>query len=117
MGTLGKSDNDRMRLRFDGTPKLYQTFKEAMIKRADAEGYPWALAGENVICSIFQAANAKVAKSKSAGAGSTRSSTGMISLDITTYDGESQGSTRNALRRPRKVRCHPEGTRRYARAP
>ena len=26
-----------------------------MIKRADAEGYPWALAGENVICSIFQA--------------------------------------------------------------
>ena len=39
------------------------------------------MAGGNAICAIFQAANAKVAKSKSA---STRS--GTISLDISTYD-------------------------------
>jgi hypothetical protein len=38
MGTLGKSD-DKMRLRFDGTPKSSQTFKEAMIKWADSEGF------------------------------------------------------------------------------
>jgi hypothetical protein len=30
-----------------------------MIKRADAEGYSWALAGGNAIYASFQAANAK----------------------------------------------------------
>ena len=139
MGTLGKSDNDKMCLRFGGTPKWYQTFKEAMIKRADTEGCPWAFAGGNAICSIFQAANAKVAKSKSAGAGSTRSSTGRISLNITTYDKKEiksefekasvmvsvtlsvRKNRKEALLThfadPEKARRHRGGTRRHERAP
>ena len=64
MGTLGKVVKDKPRLRFDGTPKTYQKFKEDVIKWTDAEGIPWALAAGNTICAVFQAANAKAAKSR-----------------------------------------------------
>jgi hypothetical protein len=66
-----------MSFRFDGTAKSYPDFKEAMIKWADREEFPWMIRGGNVICAIYQAANAKAAKG-------TRSngSTGTISLDI-----------------------------------
>ena len=63
MGTLGKSNNDKMSFRFDdGTAKTYPAFKEAMIKWADEEGFPWMIEGGNAIFAIFQAANAKAAK-------------------------------------------------------
>jgi hypothetical protein len=81
MGTLGKSDNDKMSLRFDGTPKTYPTCKEVMIKWADGEGFPWMIEGRNAICCIFQAANAKAAKGTR-----SSSSTGTISMDIKAYD-------------------------------
>ena len=50
MGTLGKpvkSGSDKTCLSFDASPKGYQIFKEAVIKRADAEGCPWAVTGGN----------------------------------------------------------------------
>ena len=58
MGTLGKSDNNKMSFRFDGTAKSFPAFKEAMIKWAEKE-FPWMIRGGNVICAIYQAANAK----------------------------------------------------------
>ena len=58
-----------------------------MIKVADAEGYPWAVAAGNAICDIFQKANAKATTSKSTGAKSSKP-TGTILLDISTYDVE-----------------------------
>ena len=82
MGTLGKpakSDRDKTRLSFDATPKDYPTFKQAVIKLADAEGCPWAVTGGNAICGIFQAANAKLALKATKKAGAK------ISLDIATY--------------------------------
>ena len=82
MGTLGKPakpDRDKTRLSFDATPKDYPTFKQAVIKLADAEGCPWAVTGGNAICGIFQAANAKLALKATKKAGAK------ISLDIATY--------------------------------
>ena len=82
MGTLGKSNNDKMSFRFDdGTAKTYPAFKEAMIKWADEEGFPWMIEGGNAIFAIFQAANAKAVKGTR-----SSSSTGTISLDIKAYD-------------------------------
>ena len=86
MGTLGKSDNNKTGLRFDGTPKSYPAFKEAVIAKSDAEGYAWAINGGNVICAIFQAANAKAAKKKAAATPKKTSASNTISLNIETYD-------------------------------
>ena len=84
MGTLGKSDNNKTGLRFDGTAKAYLAFKEAVIAKSDAEGYAWAINGGNVICAIFQAANAKAAKKKAAATPKKTSASNTISLNIET---------------------------------
>ena len=86
MGTLGKSDNNKTGLRFDGTSKSYPAFKEAVIAKSDAEGYAWAINGGNVICAIFQAANAKAAKKKATATPKKTSASNTISLNIETYD-------------------------------
>ena len=78
MGTLGKADINKMSFRFDGTAKTYLAFKEAMIKWADSQEFPWMIRGGSVICAMFQAANAKQAK------GARK--TGTISLDVKAYD-------------------------------
>ena len=78
MGTLGKADINKMSFRFDGAAKSYLAFKEAMIKWADSQEFPWMIRGGSVICAMFQAANAKQAK------GARK--TGTISLDVKAYD-------------------------------
>ena len=86
-GTLCKLDKNKML--FDRTPKTYRkSFKEAVIKRAYAEGF-------NCICAIFQAANATAARAKSM---NTRSSKGIISLDISSYDGDRTKADKGRLR-------------------
>ena len=81
MGTL---EPPPAKIKFDGTPKAWPTFKEAMLKRADSpsEGYVYMLEGGHGICAIFQAASAAAAK-KAVGAPATRSD---FSLDITKYE-------------------------------
>ena len=75
MGTLEQAT---AKLKFDGTPKAWPAFKEAMLKMADAQGFVYMLEGRHGLCAIFQAANAAAAKKKS-------STKGTISLDITSY--------------------------------
>ena len=81
MGTL---EPPPAKIKFDGTPKAWPTFKEAMLKRADSpsEGYVYMLEGGHGLCAIFQAASATAAK-KAVGAPATRSD---FSLDITKYE-------------------------------
>ena len=74
MGTL---EPPPAKIKFDGTPKSWPTFKEAMLKRADSEGYVYMLEGGHGLCAIFQAASAAAAK-KANGDGTK----GTISLDI-----------------------------------
>ena len=81
MGTL----EPPAKIKFDGTPKSWPTFKEAMLKKADSDGYVYMLEGGHGLCAIFQAASATAAK-KASGAVATRSDAkGTISLNITTY--------------------------------
>jgi uncharacterized protein YjgD (DUF1641 family) len=77
MGTLGKADINQMCFFFDGTAKSYPAFKEAMIKWADSQEFPWMIRGGNVICAMFQEANAQAAKSTG-----SSSSMGTIWMDI-----------------------------------
>ena len=79
MGTL---EPPTAKIKFDGTPKSWPTFKEAMLKRADSEGYVYMLEGGHGLCAIFQAANAAAAKKAAA------RTKGTISLDITKYKDE-----------------------------
>ena len=57
MGTL---EPPPAKIKFDGTPKAWPTFKEAMLKRADSpsEGYVYMLEGGHGLCAIFQSASA-----------------------------------------------------------
>ena len=49
------------KIKFDGTPKAWPAFKEAMLKMADAQGFVYMLEGghgcDNGLCAIFQAAS------------------------------------------------------------
>ena len=76
MGTL---EQPTAKIKFDGTPKSWPAFKEAMLKLADAQGFVFMLEGGHGLCAIFQAASAAAAKKAK---GDTK---GTISLDITTY--------------------------------
>ena len=72
MGTLAKMD-----AKFDGTPKSWDKFKEAMLKWADTENITYMLEDGHGLCAIFQAASAAAAK-KAVG----DVTKGTISLDI-----------------------------------
>ena len=74
MGTLEKPT---AKIKFDGTPKSWPMFKEAMLKWADGENFAYMLEGGHGLCAIFQAASAAAAK-KANGDGTK----GTISLDI-----------------------------------
>ena len=73
MGTL--EGNKPM---FDGTARQWPLFKLAMLKWADLNNVGFMLEAGQSICTIFQAASATAAKSKTATKGS-------ISLDLETY--------------------------------
>ena len=77
MGTL---EQPTAKIKFDGTPKSWPAFKEAMLKKADVDGSVYMLEGGHGLCVIFQAASAAAAKKAK---GDTTK--GTISLDITTY--------------------------------
>jgi hypothetical protein len=66
--------------KFDGTSKSWPSFKEAMLKWADAEGFSWTLDGGQGLCNLFLESSAAAARP------ATRTSKGTISLDISTYD-------------------------------
>ena len=63
---------------FDGTARQWPLFKLAMLKWADLNNVGFMLEAGQSICTIFQAASATAAKSKTATKGS-------ISLDLETY--------------------------------
>ena len=63
---------------FDGTARQWPLFKVAMRKWADLNNVGFMLEAGQSICTIFQAASASAAKSKTATKGS-------ISLDLETY--------------------------------
>ena len=73
MGTL--EGNKPM---FDGTARQWPLFKLAMLKWADLNNVGFMLEAGQSICTIFQAASATAAKSKTTAKGS-------ISLDLETY--------------------------------
>ena len=85
MGTL---EPPPAKIKFDGTPKSWSTFKEAMLKKADSDGYVYMLEGGHGLCAIFQAASAVAAKKASGAAATRKTAKGTISLDITTYKDE-----------------------------
>ena len=77
MGTLeGTKTNPG--LTFDGTAKEWPAFKQKLLKYADSQYFAYMLEAGQSICTIFQAASATAAKSKTATKGS-------ISLDLETY--------------------------------
>ena len=80
MGTLVKKTDDK--IAFDGTAKSWPPFKEAMLKWADAEGFPWTLDAGQGICNIFLASSAAAAKVATRSAGAAPST---FTLDITQY--------------------------------
>jgi len=77
MGTLEQSETANVKVKFDGTPKSWPAFKEAMLKWADGQGFAYMLEGGHGLCAIFQAASAAAAKKTKGDAAK-----GMISSDI-----------------------------------
>ena len=70
------------KIAFDGTAKSWPPFKEAMLKWADAEGFPWTLDAGQGICNIFLASSAAAAKMATRSTGGSHST---VTLDITQY--------------------------------
>ena len=65
---------------FDGSAKQWPSFKQQMLRLADAKDFTYMLEGGDIICKMFQEANAAAARSKTAG------KTGTMSLDIESYE-------------------------------
>ena len=73
-------------LTFDGTPKHWPVFKQKLPKYADSQGFAYMLETGQSICTIFQAASASAAKSKTTKGSAVVAGSGTISLDLGTYD-------------------------------
>ena len=65
---------------FDGSAKGWPSFRQQMLRLADAKDFTYMLEGGDIICKMFQEANAAAARSKTAG------KTGTMSLDIESYE-------------------------------
>ena len=65
---------------FDGSAKQLSSFIQQMLRLADAKDFTYMLEGGDIICKMFQEANAAAARSKTAG------KTGTMSLDIESYE-------------------------------
>ena len=64
MGTSSEGTKMSPDLTFDGTAKSWPVFKQKLLKYADSQGFAYMLEAGQSICTIFQAASASAAKSK-----------------------------------------------------
>ena len=85
MGTSSEGTKIIPDLTFDGTAKNWPAFKQKLLKYADSQGM---LETGQSICTIFQAASASAAKSKTTKGSAVVAGSGTISLDLGTYDGK-----------------------------
>ena len=88
MGTSLEGPKMSPDLTFDGTAKNLPVFKQNLLKYTDSQGFAYMLAAEQSICTIFQAASATAAKSKTTRGSAAVAGSGTISLDLETYDGK-----------------------------
>ena len=88
MGTSSEGTKMSPDLTFDGTAKNWPAFKQKLLKYADSQGFAYMLEAGQSICTIFQAASASAAKSKTTKGSAVVAGSGTISLDLGTYDGK-----------------------------
>ena len=86
MGTLFEGTKISQDLTLDGTAKHWPVFKQKLFKHADSQGFGYLLEAGQSICTIFQAASATAAKSKTTKGSAVVAGSGTISLDLGTYD-------------------------------
>ena len=84
MGTSSEGTKIIPDLTFDGTAKHWPVFKQNLLKYADSQGFAYMLETGQSICTIFQAANATAAKSKTTKGSAVVAGSGTISLDLGT---------------------------------
>ena len=86
MGTWSEGTKIIPDLTFDGTTNHWPVFKQRLLKYADSQGFAYMLGTGQSICTIFQAASASAAKSKTTKGSAVVAGSGTISLDLGTYD-------------------------------
>ena len=80
MGTSSEGTKIIPDLTFDGTAKHWPVFKQRLLKYADSQGFAYMLETGQSICTIFQAASASAAKSKTTKGSAVVAGSGTISL-------------------------------------